>query len=201
MIRVLIRNWWLLTLRGGLALAFACLAFALQPLSRSLVVRPIIHAGMVVLFGVLAIAAGICTIAAATRGAGQDRFHWLLWDGIGICAAGAIILLVPWLDLAVLVRLAAAWALVAGVLEFLAALRLRRHISDEWSLALAGAASLVFGTYFLYARPHGEVSLFRWLAFYAILNGLTVLTLAFRLRSLGKASRQLAGHTDPRSAD
>ncbi|HLW54507.1 MAG TPA: DUF308 domain-containing protein [Candidatus Angelobacter sp.] len=192
MIRLLIRNWWLLALRGILALIFAGLALALQPLSRSFVLRPIIHAGVVVVFGLLAIAAGVCTIVAATRGAGGDRFHLLLWDGIAICAAGLVVLFVSWLDLALLVNLVAAWALVVGILEFLAAMRLRRHVSDEWSLALAGTASFLFGAYFLYARPEAETSIFHWLGLYAVFSGLTVLILAFRLRSLGKVSHHLA---------
>lgn len=195
MIRFLIRNWWLLAVRGVLALVFAALAISLQPLSRSFVLRPIIHAGIVVLFGLLAIAAGICTIAASTRGADQDRFHLMFWDGIAICAASLIILLVPWLDLWLLVRLVAAWALIAGIVEFLAALRLRRHLSDEWSLALAGTASFFLGAYFLYSRPQTESTLLRWLALYALFAGVTVLVLAFRLRSLGKTSHELARHS------
>lgn len=201
MIRVLIKNWRLIALRGALALLFSAVAFGVQPLSRSFLMRPIVHAGLVVLCGILTMTAGLCTVVAAARGAGQDRFHLLLLDGIAISVIGATILLVPWLNLTALVILLAVWSLVSGVLEFLAALRLRRHISDEWSLALAGTTSVGLGTYFLYVRPHHESSLFRWLALYSFLNGLTVLVLALRLRGLGNESHALAEHAGSSSSD
>jgi uncharacterized membrane protein HdeD (DUF308 family) len=45
----------------------------------------------------------------------------------------------------VLVWLNSARALVTGVLEIMAAMRLRREIENEWWLAIGGALSIVFG--------------------------------------------------------
>src|SRR6266704_1102646 len=159
MMRVLINNWWLLALRGVFAFLFALIAFSLQTVMSEWLLRAVAMAGMVVLFGLLAVCAGICTIAAAFRGAGSDKSHLLLWDGIVICIAGGAVLLVPRLDLRWLVYIVAASAIGVGILELLLARALRRHILDEWLLVLAGAGSLCLGAYFLVARTTGATSM------------------------------------------
>jgi len=193
MIRVLINNWWLLALRGVLALAFALLALSLQSALRDWLLGAMAMAGLVVLFGVLAFAAGACTIAAAVRGAERhERWLPLLLDGIAVCLGGAFILAAPRFDLAWLARMVAAWAIVSGILELAVARRLRRHVQDEWFVALGGVASLCFGVY-LFAFWNGEVSaLLRWLTAYAAFNAAVILALAFRLRSLRGSVHALA---------
>jgi uncharacterized membrane protein HdeD (DUF308 family) len=181
MIRVLINNWWLLALRGFFALLFATLVFSLQPLAESFFTAPIVHVGLVVVFALLALAAGVSTIAAALYHAGKDRSHLLLWDGIAVSVAGLVILLAPKLEVAWLVLIVAVWAILVGILELLMAHTLRRHIPDEWSLSLAGLGSLMLGAYFLFDRSDGTISLLRWLGVYAAFSAVTILALAFRL--------------------
>jgi uncharacterized membrane protein HdeD (DUF308 family) len=197
MIRVLINNWWLLALRGIFALLFAMFAFSLQTVMGTWLLSAIALAGLVVLFGLLALSAGICTIAAAVRGAGRERSYLLLGDGIAICFAGVVILLAPRLDLTWLVYGIAAWALAVGVLELFLARTMRRHIPDEWSLAVAGAISFLFGVFFLVTRMAAAASMLRWLAFYAGFSAVTILALAFRLHALRASVHQLAQHTAP----
>ncbi|HEY6305690.1 MAG TPA: hypothetical protein VI488_04430 [Candidatus Angelobacter sp.] len=91
MIRVLINNWWLLALRGVFALLFAMFAFSLRTMIDTWALGAVARAGLVMIFGLLAFAAGICTIAAAICGAGTEKSHLLLWDGIAICVAAAVI--------------------------------------------------------------------------------------------------------------
>jgi uncharacterized membrane protein HdeD (DUF308 family) len=198
MMRVLINNWWLLALRGVFALLFAIFAFSLQTAMGTWLLSAIALAGLVVLFGLLAMSAGICTIAASIRGAGHEKSLLLLGDGIAIFIAGAIILLAPRLDLMWLVYGIAVWAIVVAILELLLARTLRRHIPDEWFLALAGAGSFCLGAYFLLvARTTEAISMLRWLGVYAGFSALTILGLAFRLHALRASVHELAKHTAP----
>src|SRR5262249_9148029 len=191
MIRVLIRNWWLLVLRGVLALVFAVLVFSLRSLEGSIFTRPIVHTGLIVIFGLLALAAGVSTIAAAVYRAGKDKSHLLLWDGIAVCVAGLVILLAPKMELASFVYLVAVWAIVVGILELVTARALRRHIPDEWSLSLAGLGSLILGAYFLFERSVQGATMIRWLGVYSAFSAVAMLALAFRLYGLRSSIHQL----------
>jgi uncharacterized membrane protein HdeD (DUF308 family) len=200
MLRVLVNNWWLLALRGIFALAFAALAFPVRPLAGSFLARPIVHAWLVVAFGLLALAAGVCTAAAGLRGAALDRSRLLLWDGIAVGFAGVVILFSPRLDLTWLARLVAGWAVVVGILELLLARTLRRHLPDEWSLAVAGAVSIIFGAYFFFQRLDDAVGMLNWLAFYVGFSAVTILVLAFRLRARRASVHELVEHAQLPSA-
>ena len=194
MIRVLIDNWWLLALRGVFALAFALFGLWLDSASGTWLLTAIAQAGLVILFGVLAFAAGACTIVAAVRGAERhERWLPLLLDGVIICLAAGFILLAPRLDLVWLARLVAAWAVVGGVLELMAARHLRRHLQDEWLLAVAGLASLGFGLYLFFAWNREASTMVRWLTGYAAFSAVAILALAFRLRALRGTAHTLAG--------
>jgi uncharacterized membrane protein HdeD (DUF308 family) len=192
MIRTLINNWWLLALRGVLALMLAVFLFSLQPLETSPLTRPVIHMGVVVIFGLLAVAAGGCTIAAAVRRAGKEISQLLLWDGIVVCIAGSIIMFSPRVDLVWLAYIVAGWAIIVGLLEVLVARALRRHIPDEWSLTLAGLGSFILGAYFFLDRGADAESMLLWLGVYAGFSALAILALAFRLHSLRAAIHELA---------
>src|SRR5215470_14246090 len=119
MLRVLINNWWLLALRGIFALLLAGLAFSSHTVMGTWLVSAIALAGLVVFFGLLAIAAGVCTIVAGIRGAstpgGGERSWLLFWDGVAVCAFGAVVLLAPELDFIWLARMLAVCAVVIGI--------------------------------------------------------------------------------------
>jgi uncharacterized membrane protein HdeD (DUF308 family) len=194
MIRVLIHNWWLLALRGVFAALFAAFAFSLKTAMGTWLLSAMAAAGLVVLFGVLVLAAGLCTMAAALRGAGPDRWHLLLGDGIAICIAGSVILFAPRLDLTWLVSAVAVVAMVVGILEILMARGLRHHIPDAWILTLAGAVSFCLGAYFVIARLMPAESMLQWLGVYAGFSALAMLALALRLHNLQASVHALAEH-------
>ena len=84
----------------------------------------------------------------------------------------------------------AIWAIATGLLEIVAAIRLRRQIEGEVWLALAGIASVVFGG-LLIARPGTGALTILWLiAFYAVAFGVILVLLAFRVR---RGVKRIAG--------
>src|SRR5207237_2467826 len=100
--------------------------------------------------------------------------------------AGLLAFVMPGITAIGLLILIASWAMVTGVLEIIAAIKLRKEISNEWLLVLAGIASLAFGVVLLLQPAAGALVLIWWVGAYAILVGILLVVLAFRMRSLGK---------------
>lgn len=195
MFRVLIHNWWVLALRGVFALLFAIYVFFAQSVPITSLVGAVVLTSVVELFGLFACVGGILTILAAIRGFNKDQEWWLLLlDGAGAFAAGVTVVLLPSVTIITLVKLIGVWAVFVGACELLIAHRLRRHVPDEWFLALAAAGSILFGLYmFLILMPEVH-SVFLWLGCYALFSAGTMLALALRLRKLSGQAHLIAQH-------
>ena len=194
MIRLLIQNWWLLFLRGILAIAFAIFIFVFLPFLPAPFLRQFAFAGLAAIFALFAFATGVLTIAAAVRGAVQGGSSWLmLADGIAVTVGGIIILLAPGATLTHVIQLIATIALVVGVLEFIAGIHLRRHVTDEWLLITGGVISIAFAPCLLLSRVETVESTLTWISVYAFASGLAIIGLALRLRRLRNSIHALAG--------
>ena len=201
MIRMLIKNWWLLFLRGIFAIAFAIFIFAFLPFVPAPLLRQFAFAGLAAIFALFAFASGVLTMIAAVRGAGQGSSSWLmLADGIAATAGGLIILLSPGLTLTLLIQIIGLTVLVVGMIELLAGIHLRRHLTDEWLLITGGATSIVFAACLLLTRVGTVPAALTWIAIYAFANGLALLGLALRLRSLRNSIHTLAGTARAKAA-
>lgn len=195
MIRLLIQNWWLLFLRGVLAIAFAIFIYVFLPFLPAPFLRQFAFAGLAAIFALFAFATGVLTIAAAVRGAGQGGSSWLmLADGIVVTTGGLVILLAPGPTLTRVIYLIAFIALVAGVLEFVAGIHLRRHVTDEWLLITGGVISAAFAPALLLTNIETVQAALTWISIYALASGLAVIGLALRLRSLRNSIHAMAGH-------
>jgi len=185
MIESLTRNWWLVALRGVAAILFGLIAF----------VRPgMTLTALVYLFGAYALIGGAFAIAAALWAAGAGQRFWaLLFDGLLGVAAGVIAFVYPGLTALALLYLIAFWAIVSGVVEIVAAIRLRRVIASEWMLGLAGLASIVLGVLLVAFPRAGALSVILVIGAYALIFGVLQIALAFRLRSFGQGTVAVAG--------
>lgn len=174
MMEVLARNWWALALRGLFAVLFGLLAFAWPGLTL---------AALVILFGAYTLVDGVFALLAAVRAAEAHERWWLfvLEGGAGI-AAGLITFMWPGITALVLLYLIAWWAVITGVFEIAAAIRLRKEISGEWALVLGGAASVIFGLLLLFRPGVGALAVIWLIGTYALVFGALLLTLGFRLR-------------------
>jgi len=169
------RSWWLVVLRGVVAIAFGVLTF----------VKPNISlASLVLLFGAFSFADGILRIGCAIAGDGDSESRWLLaLAGLLGIAVGVLTLMAPDITAYALVIYVGAWALVTGALEIVAAIKLRGIIDNEWLLALAGLASIAFGILIM-ARPReGALTLLWLIGGYAIFFGVVLLAFAFKARA------------------
>jgi uncharacterized membrane protein HdeD (DUF308 family) len=193
MIRMLIKNWWLLFLRSVFAVAFAIFIFVFLPLVPAPLLRQLAFAGLAAIFALFAIATGVLTIAAAVRGASQGGSSWiLLADGIAVTTGGLVILLSPGLTLIHVIQFIGLTALLVGVLEFLAGIHLRRHLTDEWLLISGGMISVAFAACLLVTRSDNVRGVLTWISIYALANGLAMMGLSLRLRGLRNSIHALA---------
>lgn len=171
---ILSRSWWLLLLRGIAAIAFGVLTWFVPGISL---------AALVVLFGAYAVANGVLGIWAALAGREEHESWWvLLLEGLLGVGVGVMTFLAPGITTLVLLFYIAIWAIATGVLEILAAIRLRKEIEGEWLLLLAGLASVLFGV-LLVARPAAGALALLWLiASYATVFGVLLVILAIKVR-------------------
>lgn len=177
----LVRNWWVPLVRGLLAILFGVLAFLWPGLTLSV---------LVIFFGAYALVDGVFAIVSAIRY--RDRLErWWLWliEGLLGVVVGVLTFLWPGLTAFVLLAFIAAWAIVTGTLEIVAAVELRKVIRGEWVLALSGALSIAFGVLLFVWPGPGLLSLAWLIGLYAVLFGIAFVALAFRLRRLGKDRR------------
>jgi uncharacterized membrane protein HdeD (DUF308 family) len=194
MLPILVRNSWLLALRGGLALAFAMFVFSTKVFAFGWLLHAMALASVVEWFGLLALGGGILTIIAAIREFHKEQGWWLLVDGSGACGAGILAVTVPGLTFIPLVRLIAVWALFVGSCECLMARKLRRHVPDEWFLAGSAIVSVAFGIYLLLGQLQQVQRLLLWLGSYALFSAVSMLALSLRLHNLRGIAYRAATH-------
>jgi uncharacterized membrane protein HdeD (DUF308 family) len=175
LVSALSRNWWAVALRGAFAVLFGILSFAWPEIT--VVV-------LVALFGAWALIDGILLLASAWRRAERGQTWWpLLLEGLLGVAAAAVTFLWPDITALALLFVIGAWAIVTGILEIAAAIAMRRVIDNEVWLGLAGIAGILFGVIVLLFPGAGALGIVWLIATYAIVFGVFLLMLGFRLRS------------------
>ena len=172
------RNWWLLLVRGLVAIVFALLTWAQPGVSL---------AALVLVFGIYVLADGLLGVWSAIAKRRDNRHWWLLllWGVVGI-VVGVMTFIMPGITGLVLLMYIAAWAVITGVLQIVAAIRLRKEIKGEWLMILSGLVSVAFGV-LLFLQPGAGALAVAWIiAAYAFIFGVLLVLLAFKVRKLGR---------------
>lgn len=187
MLIVFTSNWWLLALRGLAAVIFGVLAFVWPHITLT---------ALVFLFGAYALVDGAFAIVAGIRAPREFTRWWvLLIEGILSVIAGVLAFAVPGITALILLILIASWAIVTGVFEIVAAVQLRKHITGEWLLALSGVFSVLFGAALLWNPLAGALAVVWLIGAYAIVFGVLLLALGFKLRGLERSVHQMTPRT------
>jgi len=179
-------HWWAFVLRGIAGVLFGILTFLMPGMALLT---------LVFLFGGYAIVEGVLNVVAALRRTEpQRRPAWvlLLWGVVSVLA-GLIAFFMPGLTALSLLAVIAVWSIVTGVLEIVAAVRLRRQIEHEWILALSGVLSVVFGALLIAFPGAGALAVILWIGAYAIVFGALLIALGVRLRNRVRAEGPRTG--------
>jgi uncharacterized membrane protein HdeD (DUF308 family) len=181
----LTRNWWAFALRGVVAILFGIVAF-LMP-------GPTLLA-LVFLFAAFALVDGVFALAAGIRRTDDGKPNWMLIiGGIAGIAVGILGFASPDAIAIVLLAWIAAWAILTGIIAIVAAYRMRAVLQGEWLLALNGLVSVIFGVFLILFPGAGAIAIVWLIAAWAIVSGVILLGLAFRLRSRGQQTNLRTG--------
>ncbi len=170
--------WWIIALRGILAIIFGLIAILFP-----------FHAlvGLIYFIGAYALVDGIFAVVVALRERTVVRRWWiLLLEGIAGIIIGLGILFSPTFAFAfalTILYLIAFWAIFTGVMEISAAFTHGRRFTHEWTLALAGALSILFGILLIILQFSGLLSLVWLIGIYALAFGIMLVIRAFQFRS------------------
>ncbi len=129
--------WWLLGIRGLLAVLFGLAALVWPGLTLLV---------LVLLFGAYALVNGVIAVIVSLQERSIFARWWvLLVEGLVGIIAGLVTFLWPAITALVLLYLIALWAIVTGVFEIIAAFSGPLSAVQEWTLALVGILSVLLG--------------------------------------------------------
>ena len=167
-------NWVFLLLRAIVAVLFgvAVLVWPVPPLL-----------ALVMLFAAYAAVDGVLALILALSVKGVPGFGSLLFEAVVRLGVAIFAFASPARAALALNEVFAAWAILSGVAAIAVAVALRRDLSGEWPLPLAGTVSVLCGILLV---TIGAPEL-RWVAGpCALLFALTLVALALRFRQLAE---------------
>ena len=165
----------LLIIRGIVGIIFGLVAFAWPAIT---------IAALIVIFGLYAVIDGITNVfLGVSRRAGLGRSWAAAIQGVIGIVAGVLTFIWPTVTALALVIFIGAWAIVTGLFEITAAIKLRKEIEGEWLLALSGLLSVVFGVLVFAFPGAGAVGIAWVLGAYAMAAGIVLVALGVKLRT------------------
>ena len=186
------RSWWTFIVRGVFAILFGliCLFFP-----------PVAIVALATLFGFWLLLDGASGLAVAWQTRSRGGWWLPLLEGIAGLVAGFLAIVWPLITALVLVLFVGVWAIMTGLFEIWAAIRLREQIKGEFWLGLAGLISVLFGVYVIIFPGNGILSLLWLIAIFAIAFGVSLIGLGWRLRGINEEmshhGQMAAGGTNP----
>jgi uncharacterized membrane protein HdeD (DUF308 family) len=171
--------WGVLVIRGIVAIIIGLVAILWPEVTLM---------GLVKLLGVYAFVSGIFTgLVGAIWPPGWGVRRLMILQGVLGTVIGVVPLIWPETAALVLLYVIAAWAIVSGVLELAAAIRLRRVISGEWTLIVGGILLVIFGVLLAVWPKEGLIALVWIFGVFAVVFGVLQLVLAYRVRRMDVA--------------
>ena len=171
--------WWLVLLRGVLAVVFGLYAL-FAPASALL--------ALVFVYGFYAIMDGVAALAVGFRHRSTSHWGWHVVQGVVSLLAGVVALFWPGPTIFALVLIIGVWSIVLGGTEIVEAFTARKHGSSSWVwLLVGGIVGVVFGVTLIASPAAGALTLLWVIGLFALVFGVVHVVWAFRLRRMSKA--------------
>lgn len=174
--------WWVVLLRGIVILLMGILLVS-RPLPTIVV--------LVYLLGFYWFFDGIFTLIGSIRGRKSHKdWGWGVFVGIISALAGIVVFTQPYISAVigatVMIYIVAIMVLVSGLWSILTGIRLRKQISNEWSMIIGGVLSVIFAL-LLMVNPLMSAMTVVWLmGLIALIGGIILIVISFRIRKLSK---------------
>lgn len=146
---------------------------------------------LIALFGAFALVYGAMFLAAGLNLVAHKRTDWVPYvvGGLAGIAIGAVTFFRPGVTALVLIYFIAAWAIVTGLFEIVAAVDMHGEIQGDWLLGLSGLVSIVFGALVAIRPGDGALAILWLIGIYAIIGGVARLVFAYRMYSTRETVR------------
>ncbi len=171
--------WWVLVLRGILAILFGLGTIFWPGLSLSM---------LILFFGITAIVDGIFTIFGGVGSRKAQRSWWInLLQGLIGIIFGVLVLVWPEITGLVLLYLIAFWAVVVGLAQMIGAFAFGEGAGGKMLYLFSGLLAFLFGLMLLALSPvAGALVLARTIGFFAVFFGVSLIFMAFDLKNVSK---------------
>lgn len=173
MLETLQKRWWLIAIRGVLAIVFGILALA-SPY--------IVIFSLITFFAFFAVLSGFFILTLAFLGETDSKGLRII-EGLIFLGAGIVVLLNPVSALGGIMIFIAAWAILSGLIHIIGAVKMRKVIANEWLMILNGVVSIIFGILLAGNLIQGAGVMLMVFGVFAILSGIFSIMLAFKVRS------------------
>ena len=172
------KKWWLLLLRGILAIIFGIIA----------IMSPgIVLVTLLLYFGFVAVFSGLFLMIEGIAIKSDDRGLRIL-EGILSLIFGLLFIFMPGFVFSFIMYFIAFWAITGGIMQIIYAIKLRKEVTNEWLAILNGVITFIFGILVLFNILAGASALIMVFGIYALISGFLLIGLSFRVKSLKPAS-------------
>ena len=163
-------SWWMLAIRGIIALLFGLAVF----------IRPTLFSTFVYLFGIYALVDGIIAAGTALNERSTASRWWIvLLEGL----VGIVFGLLAMFTQMSLLYVIAIWALVMGILELASVFPMQRSFAHEWTMVIGGIVSVVLGIVFFFFTGKSVSSLYWLIGIFAIVFGVMMFARSVQFKS------------------
>ena len=173
-------HWWVLLLRGIIAVLFGLAIFAMPGLTLAL---------LILMFGAFVLADGILLVANSLMNIKSNGQWWLrLLQGIVSIIAGVAVFTWPHITALILLYIIALNAIFGGALQAVSAFLFRKAIRGELLLIAGGIVSVIFGALLIMYPLSGALALVKVIGIFETFYGILLMVMAFDLLSARKTA-------------